>query len=74
MKLDVSLVKGTFKVADVFCLINFEWYSQNEVDNIEILVTWRDCKKTLLSTLYLYQHKKKLRISSMKHQNSYLNL
>ena len=43
VKLDVSWQKGLiFKVGDFTGLLNFEWHSQNEVDNIVILVLWRD--------------------------------
>ena len=46
MKLDVSWQKGLpFKVADFIGLLNFEWYSQNEVGNIDVLVLWRDHEK-----------------------------
>ena len=34
-----------FQVTYFIGLFNFEWYSQNEVDNIGILVLWRVCEK-----------------------------
>ena len=42
-----------FKVADFIGLINFEWLSQNEIGNIDIVVFWRVCEKTLLNGLAL---------------------
>ena len=32
-------------VADFIGFINFEWYGQNKVGNIAILVLWRDHEK-----------------------------
>ena len=35
----------SFKVVDFTGLFNFEWYGQNKVGNIAILVLWRDREK-----------------------------
>ena len=46
VKIDVSWWTGlSFKVADFISLLDMEWHGQNKVDNIGILVLWRDCEK-----------------------------
>ena len=40
-----QLVRGLhFQVTYFIGLVNMEWYSQNEVGNIDILVLWRVCE------------------------------
>ena len=41
------------KVADFIGLLIIEWCTQNKVGNINILVFWRDLKKTLIGSHYL---------------------
>ena len=37
-----------------FGLLNFEWHSQNEIDNIGILEWWKACEKTTIGmVIYL---------------------
>ena len=46
VKLDVRWYKELpFMVTDFIGLLNFKWYRQNEIGNIDILVFWRDSEK-----------------------------
>ena len=60
MKLYFSWLKGSLlKVADFGGLFNCEWHGQNKVDNISILVLWRDREKVTeapfaLGHIFLY--------------------
>ena len=40
------------KVTDFIGLFNFEWYSQNKVGNVGILVLWRD-RENLYSSCFI---------------------
>ena len=56
------------KVVDFIGLFNFEWYSQNKVDNIGILVLWRDDEKLFRGTSLGF---KSLLVQKLSNLNTY---